>query len=201
MVRQGLGDGEQRNFHFGRGWLLALVLACVVLVSTGQAFDGQRKGFVAGLGIGVSPVAHWTIDNSPVTVDEVGLGINGMLGYAWDDRNMLVGENNISLYRTDKIGGTRVVQGWSGVAWYHYWGQGKRKPFTMVGLGYMMFSTEYDNIQGDGYGYVVGGGLELFKQVQIGAYYSGGRTSDTYWGEKLKASHGLLNLLVTMVAY
>lgn len=201
MTITNLGSATAAVLKYWRRVALLGFLISLVLVSTGYSFDGNRKGFVAGLGIGVSPVAHWTIDNSSVKVDEVGLGINGMLGYAWDDRNMLVGENNISLYNTEEIGGTRVVQGWSGVSWYHYWGSSKRKPFTMVGLGLMTFSTEYANIQGNGYGFVAGAGLELFKQVQIGAYYSGGRTSDTYNGEKLKASHGLLNLLVTMVAY
>jgi hypothetical protein len=141
------------------------------------------------------------VDNSSVTVDEVGFGMNFFLGYAWDDRNMLVGEAKGSLYHTQEIGGTRVMQGLDALSWYHYWGMGKRRAYTVAGLGIISFATEYSNVRGRGFGYSLGVGYELFKQVQVGAYYSGGRTGYTYQGDEIKASHGLINILVTVVAY
>ena len=43
--------------------LLVTFIFCL-LASSAMSFDGMRKGFVLGGGLGFSPTAEWKIDNS-----------------------------------------------------------------------------------------------------------------------------------------
>ena len=74
--------------------LIALALALPV---TSSAFDGNRKGFVLGGGLGVAPYAKWGIKDTPFSTSNVGAGGSLFLGYAWNEMNMMVWEERIKI--------------------------------------------------------------------------------------------------------
>jgi len=169
------------------------VIAAVVLflaVGSASAFDGQRKGFMLGGGIGFAPVASWDGEPVPVLFTEydeskVAFAANVIIGYGWDEFNLIAFEGNITSYNSDLANDLTLTQGFGGVAWYHYFGPKGRSFFTTTGLGVYTFKGELEiedfKVEGEadpGFGWLVGAGYEFASHWQIGAYLSMGKTSD-----------------------
>ena len=162
---------------------LALAVALVVLTAAGaQAFDGNRKGFVLGGGLGFAPVGAWKLDNTPADEARAGIGLNLLLGYAWDEKNMIVYEGNVVGYTSNvfRLAGQNktVSQGFNGAAWYHYFGRKGRSWFSVAGLGIYSMDVEGFSANNPGAGILLGGGFEFAAHYQVGLYLSTGKTSD-----------------------
>jgi hypothetical protein len=180
-------------------WLaVAALFLTLVLPSVAHAFDGNRKGFVLGFGLGVTPVARLTVKNTSIDETRQGTSLGILIGYAWDNRNMLVYEGSGTIYSSSSVPDSYVIQMLDAFRWYHYWGAEKARFFTMVGVGEMVLGTEYTHIDGTGFGYCAGVGYEIFKQVQISFNYQGGHTSNEY-GVKANLHH--LYFMAQVVAY
>ncbi|MCK5124913.1 MAG: outer membrane beta-barrel protein [candidate division Zixibacteria bacterium] len=183
-----------------------VLLACLILLISSSAvfgFDGQRKGFVIGGGVGVSPGSSWKVDDTllgvfPIKGSEsrVGVAANLFLGYAWDEKNMIVYEFNGSGYESDKIN-HKFQQGFSGPAWYHYWGSKGSSLFTAFGLG--LYALDIEDIKkfDPGPGVLFGVGYEFSRHLQIGVYLGGGKTSVG----SLDVEHGHLSIVFNAVAF
>jgi len=161
------------------GWIIAM--AILMLPLTSSAFNGLRKGFVLGGGLGFSPISRW----SAGTFDEssAGLALNLIIGYAWDEQNMLVYEGNVTAYSTAYLGNQAlfepsptISQGFNGASWYHYFGPVGQSFFTVAGLGFYVFQVEDYDANDLGGGYLLGGGYEFTRHVQVAGYFSGGQT-------------------------
>lgn len=187
-----------------------VLLACIgllVLSSTSiHAFDGKRKGFVVGGGVGIAANSHWEIDNSAVSEDKAGLGLNLVIGYAWDEANMIVYEGNVTAYSSDVasavgrfagLGDQTITQGFNGVGWYHYYGSAGKSLFTTVGLGVYVFDVQDFDANDPGFGVLLGVGYEIARHWQFGAYLGGGQT--TSGGVDFKQSH--INVNVNVIAF
>jgi len=184
-----------------RKW--ALVAALVVLIAApASAFDGYRKGFVLGGGLGIAPNASWSWDYEGGEDDNgAGVGLNLLIGYSWDEHNMIVYEGNVVAYST--LEDLTASQGFNGISWYHYFGPAGRSFFTAVGIGAYVFQLTED--KGDresastdpGPGVLIGGGYEFARHVQVGAYLSFGRTSE--FGIDWEHTHA--SILVSAVAF
>ena len=76
--------------------LVVLVIGLsIVLAASASAFNGLRKGFVLGGGLGFAPAISWEAENFPLFKEDVsGVALNFFLGYAWDEQNMIVWEAN-----------------------------------------------------------------------------------------------------------
>jgi len=166
--------------------VVAGFLVSMVLVSSASAFDGLRKGFVLGGGLGLAPTASWDAD----IIDDsgTGFGLNLLIGYAWDEYNMIVYEGNIAGYKS--IADIRVSQGFNGASWYHYFGPQGKSFFTTAGLGFYVFDFDHDSYgsgsNDPGAGVLLGGG-----------YLSFGRTSDSFYDY----NHTHISVLVSAVAF
>ena len=183
----------KRSFNLG----MTAIIAILVLSTATHAFDGKRKGFVAGLGGGVAPVIHWSGDYLSSDVNESGYGINLLIGYAWNDKNIIAYEGIGWLYEQPQSSSEYSIYALDGARWYHYYGK-QRRLFSSVGLGWAVGGDERDNTSVSGFGYTVGFGYELLKQLQIGVYYIGAHTSNDYG---VSANHSIVNVLITLVAY
>ena len=182
-----------------------VVALVVVLCMTGSstAFDGQRKGFVLGGGLGFSPEATYSVglDLGPfgtLTVDEngSGFGLNLVIGGAFNEQNMLVYEGNVAGWKSDILN-DNISQGFNGAAWYHYFGPLGKSAFTVAGIGAYVFQAENYEDNDPGLGILLGGGYEFSKHWQIGGYYSFGKTSDS----GVDFDHHHLNILVSGIAF
>ena len=158
-----------------------LILLCATNVN---AFDGQRKGFVLGGGLGIAPSVTWDSGLPGFEESKAGLGLNIMLGYAWDERNMIVYEGNGAGFQSD-FGNAQITQMFNGAAWYHYFGPKGKSFFTSVGVGVYQFMFEFQSgsftASGSndvGGAILLGVGYEFSPHYQVAAYVSAGKTSE-----------------------
>ncbi len=189
--------------------LLGLILVAAINCS---AFDGSRKGFVLGGGIGFAPYAHWSSSADDWTfkplVDETGGAFASHLltGYAWDDRNMAVVEMNWVFYGSD-IGDiygddVEVHHMFIGPAWYHYFGLRGHSFYSSVGVGRYGFGQPGTIGVWRGWSYMVSGGYEFTKQVQAGVVLVGGKGEPCCDSDSdLDVGSVNISLLLTVVAY
>jgi hypothetical protein len=186
-------------------WGFVLIVFILLPVPSG-AFDGNRKGFVVGGGLGFTPIASWSLNDFDES--NAGMGLNLIIGYAWDERNMIVYEGNVCGY---KQGNYRTSQGFNGVSWYHYFGPKGKSFFTAAGFGFYIYDFELFDMNDPGLGYIIGGGFEFTPHVQIGLYLSGGQTSfsidyrdaegNPLSGPDITYGHNHISLLVSAVAF
>lgn len=134
--------------------------------------------------------------------NKVGVGVNLLIGYAWDEQNMIVYEGNITGYQSDVFVDNQVSQGFSGAAWYHYYGSMGSTFFSVLGIGVFTFDLDKFDANDQGIGGLIGGGYEFSNHWQVGAYLSSGRTSTALkdfgfddW------SHVQVSALVNVVAF
>ncbi len=171
----------------------------LITVHSADAFDGKRKGFVLGGGVGFAPRAAWSVSSWKET--KSGAAGQVVIGYAWDNSNMIVWDIDPVIFNSDMVlrvrhGSYRVGQVFDGVAWYHYFAPDGHGAFVTTALGrYRFFYQSTGDTQGPAL--QIGLGYEFVRQVQFGVYFSTGRTSNsgaTYHREQI-------TFLVSGIAY
>ncbi|MCJ7507423.1 MAG: hypothetical protein MUO85_01665 [candidate division Zixibacteria bacterium] len=173
--------------------LILLLLFSLVFINSALAFDGERKGFVMGGGLGFAPASRWSTGG--FNENSVGFGDDALIGYAWNEKNMIVLEGNGTFYNSDILD-VNILQFFLGPSWYHYFGpQEGRTFFSAVGIGgyyfglppfysYISFCINCGEMppappdHARGFGYLIGGSYEFARHFQIGAYLAGGKTSE-----------------------
>ncbi len=180
--------------------VLITLVAVLFMAATACAFDGMRKGFVLGGGLGLAATADWDVDFMGVSVGEdgSGLGLNLVIGYAWDEQNMIVYEGNVASWKSDLIDET-VAQGFNGASWYHYFGPVGKSFFTAAGIGFYVFKVETYDDNDPGFGLLLGGGYEFARHIQVAAYFSKGKTKDPIVDVDFDHTH--FNILISAVAF
>ncbi len=183
-----------------RSVLITLVAVMLMSGSVG-AFDGMRKGFVLGGGLGLNLSADYEVSEGIYSISEdgSGMGLNLVIGYAWDEQNMIVYEGNVGGWKSDLVN-KDIAQGFNGASWYHYFGPVGQSFFTVAGLGFYVFNPEdFENNDPAG-GLILGGGYEFARHIQVGAYFSSGKTKDP-GSSKIEFDHTHFNILVSAVAF
>lgn len=183
--------------------LIAITLVAVLLLSVSSfAFDGNRKGFVLGGGLGLGAVGSWKVDvpifGTTIPVDESGTGVavQFVIGGAFDEHNMLVYEGNVIGYQSDLFDES-IGQGFNGAAWYHYFSDPGKTPFTTLGLGFYYFKVGDFDATDPKIALLVGGGYEFAKHWQTGVYFSFGQTAES----GIDFDHWHLNFIVSGIAF
>ncbi|RME19357.1 MAG: hypothetical protein D6800_14375, partial [Candidatus Zixiibacteriota bacterium] len=90
-----------------------------------------------------------------------------------------------------------IVQGFNGASWYHYFTNTGHSWFTVAGFGIYSMDVESAPSIDPGPGLLIGGGYEFARHYQIGAYLSGGSTSNG----PIDYNNTHLSLLFTAVAF
>ena len=195
-----------------RTWFLSVLI--VILAAPPAIADGQRQGFIIGAGVGVSPISTISGEHRGYSYDEleVGFAVNVLIGFAWNEHNMLVWEGNGSTHGTKHLREGSVLQGFYGPTWYHYYGETGSGWFTLGGVGWYQYEdTATVRIRicfncgeepppplprEDGLGFLVGGGYEFARHYQLSASLGAGRTSGA-----LEWTHVQLGIFLTAVSY
>ena len=189
---------------------ILLIVMVLMLSASASAFDGMRKGFVLGGGIGFGPVAKVSLDDfAGEDYDKSGVALNFLIGYAWDEQNMIVFLRDGVIYSEDfdVLTGTKsinLVQGFAGIGLYHYFGPVGKSFYVTGGLGLQDWISLDDDIDSNdaGLGFLIGGGYEFARHWQIHSSLSFGKTSydDPFFGE-MDFSHTQFMFTVSAVAF
>lgn len=174
---------------------LIAALLLLTLASSSSAFDGIREGFVLGGGLGFGPFAE--VSNG-TKHDNAGFATNFLIGYAWDERNMIVYLRDAVFYVDEIHEGDEEVsaQGFGGIGYYHYFGLPGQSAFVACGIGLQDWVTLYDihEAPDPGFGFLFGGGYEFTRHLQVHGSLSLGRVREN------KTYLNLLQLLITISA-
>ncbi|UCC44115.1 MAG: outer membrane beta-barrel protein [Candidatus Zixiibacteriota bacterium] len=179
--------------------VILMLIVVVGMAASASAFDGARKGFVLGGGLGFAPVAKY--DWPLWEENRSGFALNLVIGHAWDEFNMIVYEGNVTSFSSGR-GSVTFAQGFNGACWYHYFGPTGKSFYTAAGLGFYVFRGEnawgYEFQNDPGFGILVGTGYEFARHWQVGAYLSAGKT-DAGLGVEMDHSH--FSILVSSIAF
>jgi hypothetical protein len=178
-------------------------LIVLILSISADAFDGKRKGFVAGLGGGWAPVIHWSGNYLSSDVDRTGWGINYLMGYAWNDWNIIAYEGIGWIYELPQSSNDFSIYALDGIRWYHYFGK-RYRLFSSLGVGLFLGSAGRSELDVSGFGATVGIGYEFLKQLQIGVYYVAAHSTghSEYQNDiRVTTNHSIVGVLLTLVAY
>ncbi|MEZ5358801.1 MAG: hypothetical protein R3F48_08195 [Candidatus Zixiibacteriota bacterium] len=183
--------------------VFVLFILALICVSSLGAFDGARKGFVLGGGVGFAANAGWEFDDKlfdfiPVKASENNGGgaLNFFLGYAWDEKNMIAYEANVAGYSSDLFD-QNITQTFTGPEWCHYYGSTGKSIYTTVGLGLYIFDGENFDAFEPGPGLMLGGGYEFARHFQVGFNLAFGSISEA--GVDVKLHH--VSILLNAVAF
>lgn len=178
--------------------LLLTCLSVILFSATASAFDGNRQGFVMGFGLGVSPISHWNVESLSRSGTEQGTAGGIVLGYAWNNRNVIAYVSNVNFFYSENRKILVCSHAVSAVTWYHYFKDSKHSWYFKGGLGRAYVGSRYSDVGGAGFGIVVGTGVELFKQVELGTnlFYGTGKDTGSH-----SASVVSLSFVVTALAY
>lgn len=178
--------------------LTVVMLVVVCLAATASGFNGQRRGFVLGGGLGIAADSKYEADVLDANWESngAGLGASFVIGGCFDGMNMLVYEGNVTSWKDDLLD-ENISQGFNGAAWYHYYGQPGKSAFTTAGLGFYVFQAEHYEDNDPGFGMLLGGGYEFARHWQVGGYLSFGSTSSA----GVNFNHHHISVLVSGIAF
>jgi len=165
--------------------VLSVLVLFVLIAGSIHAFDGQRKGFVVGLGTGFAPLIKGvSLESDQDSDTRIGYSSGLVIGYAWNNRNMVLLQVSQGLYEEtlDVYYSGRVVyrdniqfyQGFAGFVFRRYFSPEARSPYVTAGVGSEQWLPEDHLDEQDGTGFLIGGGYEFAKHFQLEGSYSFG---------------------------
>ncbi len=157
--------------------LLLCVLTALLVTATASAFDHNRRGFVAGIGLGFSPDIAWGYNDlvMPTNSGRSGLGAHALFGLGLGEHNLIATEWNAARYSSSVLNESVTSTGcWQyiiSLSWYHYYGETGKSFFTVLGVGPYLFETTDVGFRNGGGAVMAGAGYEFRRHMQIGVYY------------------------------
>ena len=178
---------------------LVITFLLITLALSARGFDGERKGLVLSAGFGFAPLIKTS--SGFLEANNSGSGQHFLIGYAWDNSNIIGFEGNTSIARDyeakingqiDKYYGLTLTQGFGGVTWNHYFGSIGKSIFSTTRIGLYDYGFMTSNGNDAGLGAIVGGGYEFLRHWQAGIYFSFG---------SINLDNSNLNLLISAAAF
>jgi opacity protein-like surface antigen len=184
-----------------RARLLLLALLIVVasqLASVAYAFNGERKGFILGLGAGPGITSYSLEVDGESGDDESKFGLNTdfRIGYAPSDLVQIYWMSKVAWFSQEFVTDftydpytqeydaveedVTVATGVAGLGATYFFQPTAPSPFILGGIGYSSFSTpfESDSESQIGFGIAAGGGYEFAKHWTIEGTLTYGKPSE-----------------------
>lgn len=188
---------------------LALIACLTLCVATGaSAFDGNRKGFIlgGGLGLGLTSFTQ-TVEflGTSTTSDrenKFAVMTDFKIGYGATEQVLVYYTNKVSWFSLENVYGDNViiVNGVGGVGMTYFFQPVTPSPYIMGGLGLSTWNAPFEEGSEGWYGFglAVGAGYEFSRHYSVEVNLT--------WGEPgkeegvVKASSNALSLMVTINA-
>jgi len=176
---------------------LSVVLILLMASTPAGAFDGKRKGFAFGFGIGAAPVSRMSADigDASFSTGTFGVGTEVIAGWGIDEQYVVAFDVNLSSYRSSygASESRELTQAILSLSLYRYFNKELESYFLMGGAGLYRATEPFGVIsisicfncpprdpepdipEEFGPGVIVGGGRQIRDKFQIGLYVSAGR--------------------------
>jgi len=182
-----------------RRLLVGLVVAAIAMVMAvnASAFDGNRKGFVIGIGVGPS-ITSWTDEEGSWKSDrenDFGVGTIFKIGYGVNENLLIYYTNNVAWFSVGDGESFTVTSGITALGGSYYLNTESPSLFIngLVGIGVWAAPFESNSESAMGLGLGAGIGYEFSKHFNVNATLMYGMPKFSDSEEKIKA----LNVLVT----
>ncbi len=166
-------------------FLSALFFFVLILSTSALGFDGQRKGFVLGAGLGATYISLEDRDSRP------GYGVKFMIGQGVGERDVLAVELN-GAYLIN----AETMVGYLGPVWYLYNEPTGNSFFTVIGLGSSFRKSSGSSALRSDIGFLLGFGAYLGDGCHAGAYAS---TATGFAGKDGWSHHHFCAILSFMI--
>jgi len=152
--------------------LFSSVIIGILSISSAQAFDDNKKGFLVSLGGGLSNVnTKVSLGNLGANESSFGLASSFKLGYGFNEQFMLYYVNDVSWYgyENDPNKDTYAT-GLTGIGASYFFD--KNKPYYILGgVGVGTITNVSKSVQTRGNSFMIGAGYEAVKHLQVEASY------------------------------
>jgi hypothetical protein len=179
-------------------WAVFMVTPLILMAADdADAFDGVRKGFNAGLGLGWAPYVHWSELAHDIDLSGDGVIFSLVAGYAWDNRNVILAETYGVLVERPSGEDHHSSDAFYGVLWYHSFKPASPSLYAGIGVGRLKYFG--GTTCGDELGFAVRAefGYEPLKQIQVSVVGLVGRTSH----DDHPTNHQHIGFLAKVLAY
>ncbi|MCP4685207.1 MAG: hypothetical protein GY867_07120 [bacterium] len=166
-------------------FLSVLLILVFTLSASALGFDGQRKGFAIGGGIGIAYAALEDWGSKP------GFGGKFTIGKGVGERDVLAVEFN-GVY----LSGPETTVGYLGPVWYLYNEPVGNCLFTVIGVGASFLKTSRSPAFRSDIGFMLGFGAYLGVGCHAGVY---GSTATGFAGEDGRSHHHFCAFISGMV--
>jgi hypothetical protein len=160
-----------------------ILVLLTLTTATSFAFDGQRKGFVVGAGLGPG-ISSFTQDltlagqTGSASDSKFGLATDFRMGYGVNDRIVIFYNNRVNWFgiRNANDEEVTIADGVGCVSAQYFFAPGPVSWFVSGGLGYSAWSTPFEKNARNSFGFgLFGGGGYQFSQA---------------WGAEVSVSYG-----------
>jgi hypothetical protein len=194
---------------------ITLVLVSFILLfltANGHAWNGQRKGFLLGFGIGpgltsfTQKVAVGWISVESSREDKTAVMTDFKIGFAPENTWAIYYTSKVSWFgMTNALGNNVTIANGLGALAGSYWFKPQApSPFIAGGLGYSTWALPFEDNPPDtwmGFGLFAGGGYEFSRHVSIEGYLSWGKPKHEEFGIEVSSSALSLMLTVNVLGY
>jgi hypothetical protein len=188
---------------FFAGFILFLV------TTNAHAFDGQRKGFLLGFGMGpgltsfTQKVAVGWISVESSREDKAAVMTDFKIGFAPENTWAIYYTSKVSWFgMTNALGnGVTIANGLGALAASYWFKPQAPSPFIAGGVGYSTWALPFEDNPPEtwvGIGLFVGGGYEFSRHVNIEGYLCWGKPKREEFG--IEASSNTLSLMLAINA-
>ena len=151
--------------------LIVFFLFAILFSGTGFAFDGNRAGFILGLGPGIG----YARNDLPVGIEsKFAIKTDFLIGYAPSNRTAITWSSKVLWYDSE---GITLASGVSGLGITYFFSENTQESFISAVIGWNGVSAPFeDNTESlTGFGLSIGVGREVSKNWIVGL--------DATWGK------------------
>jgi len=191
---------------------LALIACLTLCIATGaSAFDGNRKGFIlgGGLGLGLTSFTQ-TVEVYGVSVtsdreDKSAIMTDFKIGFGASDQVLIYWSSKVSWFSIENVYGNNVTiaNGFGGVGVTYYFQPAAPSPYIQGGVGFSTWSLPFEEGTDTwiGGGLSLGGGYEFSRHWSVEGDLVFGKPGDEVYGIEVYSSTFTIRVTINAVAY
>ena len=185
-----------RNFNL----ILVLVVLLLTFTTSTYAFDGNRQGFILGLGVGPGLTSYsFEGIGTDDRTNKASVNTDFQIGYAPNNQLLIYWMSKVQWYSLETIFGSAIyASGVGGLGLSYYFEKEGPSLYLTGGVGFASVAAPFeDNIETEyGFGIAAGVGYEFAKHWSVEGNFTWGNPGDVITMKTIG-----LNIIIKGLAY